>query len=215
MAAPSAHYDENYFRWQRESGLFGGSAELIKFTKFVKSTDVVLDFGCGGGFILSNLVCARRIGVEVNPAARAHCREIGIDAVETLDEIRAETIDIVISNHALEHVNDPFTHLQKLRTKLKIGGRMILCVPFERNTAPYRPYDINQHLYTWSPLNAGNLVQAAGFRVTEAKVFAHRFPPFHRQLQRIFGWTAFHLMAQVCSYVSANTKQVRVIAERM
>lgn len=63
----SAHYDNNYFIWQAPLGEFGGWANQSKFEEYITPDSVVLDFGCGGGFLLKNLVCRKRIGVEVNP----------------------------------------------------------------------------------------------------------------------------------------------------
>ena len=53
------HYDANYFRWKKEIHEMGGEAELFKFRQFVNPGDTVLDFGCGGGFILKNIDCRR------------------------------------------------------------------------------------------------------------------------------------------------------------
>ena len=47
------HYDEKYFSWQKLVGQFGGEANKIKFDNFIKENQKVLDFGCGGGYLLS------------------------------------------------------------------------------------------------------------------------------------------------------------------
>ena len=47
------HYNKFYFNWQSEVGLFGAIANQIKFKTFIKSNQKVLDFGCGGGYMLS------------------------------------------------------------------------------------------------------------------------------------------------------------------
>jgi len=70
VASASTHYDQRYFEYQKEGGNFGGHAELFKFQHFIQPTDSVVDFGCGGGFLLAELVCGRRVGVDVNPSAR-------------------------------------------------------------------------------------------------------------------------------------------------
>ena len=57
----SDHYDDNYFEWQRKSGIFGGLANTFKFKRSITSTDTVIDFGCGGGFLLLNLNCSNRL----------------------------------------------------------------------------------------------------------------------------------------------------------
>lgn len=89
----SGHYDEKYFAWQREVGEFGGKANSFKYLKTVKPTDVVIDFGCGGGFLLKNLECARRIGLEPNASASGQIAANGVEhflspraAIEALGE---------------------------------------------------------------------------------------------------------------------------------
>ena len=209
---PASHYDPAYFAEQRASGEFGGRAELVKYAEFVRPGDAVLDFGCGGGFLLANLQCRERIGVEVNPAARAVCAAIGVRAVASLDEVLDGWADVAISNHALEHMVHPATELTRLRAKLKPGGKLVLCVPCERYDTAYDPEDRDRHLFTWSPMNAGHLVTLCGFRVLEARLFHHAFPPGYQRLQRLFGWPAFHLAARLWARLRRKTTQVRVVA---
>ena len=68
-AGVSAYYDADYFEWQKDIGLFGGWANAHKFRASVSKEDTVVDFGCGGGFLLAHLECKRRIGIEPNPIA--------------------------------------------------------------------------------------------------------------------------------------------------
>lgn len=67
MQAP---YGDQYFRWQRKIGEFEAKVGLYKFSKFVKPDDRVIDFGCGGWYMLRSLNCKDRIGIEVNESAR-------------------------------------------------------------------------------------------------------------------------------------------------
>jgi hypothetical protein len=73
--------------------------------------------------------------------------------------------DVLISSHALEHTFDPFEKLKLTRRKLKPGGLAVLVVPCERYDTKYVEQNMDQHLYTWAPVNIGNLVRYAGFTV--------------------------------------------------
>ena len=63
------HYNEKYFSWQKYVGEFGGQANKIKFDEIVLENQKVLDFGCGGGYLLSSYQNIDRYGVEINSAA--------------------------------------------------------------------------------------------------------------------------------------------------
>ena len=114
----SAHYDESYFDWQKECGEFGGWAASFKFKESIVKDDIVIDFGCGGGFLLNRLECNKKIGIEPNPSAARSVVSFGIqhfsspkNALELLGEGVA---DVIISNNALEHTLNPFQELKEL-----------------------------------------------------------------------------------------------------
>ena len=73
---------------KKKIGEFGGKANLFKFKKYISKKDNVLDFGCGGGFLLNNLDCNYKAGIEINPVARDFCKNhLGIDCFSSLNEI--------------------------------------------------------------------------------------------------------------------------------
>ena len=152
-----SHYKEEYFNWQKEVGEFGGIANLFKFEKHIALDDSVIDFGSGGGFLLANLNCKQKIGVEINDVARSYSKELGIESVESIEMVEDNWADVIISNHALEHVENPLSSLKKILSKLKTGGKIIFVVPHERKQL-YKENDKHQHLFTWSEANLGNLL---------------------------------------------------------
>jgi len=126
----------------------------------------ILDFGCGTGRILGSLPAARRLGVEIGPRAAQEARANGIEVHSTVAEIAPASIDLAISFHALEHVDSPLEALHGILRALKPGGRARLVVPCETPMRKkQRNWEANpdQHLYTWTPLNFGNLAARAGF----------------------------------------------------
>jgi SAM-dependent methyltransferase len=189
----STHYlgqaGTDYFAYQHAGGLLRGQLNArTKFASFVRPSDTVLDFGCGGGTLLRSLECARRVGVEINPVARAEAASHGIEVFETPAEVPDGVADLLVSNHALEHVTSPVAALQALRTKLKPGGKLVLVVPLDdwRGQLTYDPKDIDHHLYTWTPLLLGNLLSEAGYRVREVNVLTHAwFPNWPRWIGRL------------------------------
>jgi ubiquinone/menaquinone biosynthesis C-methylase UbiE len=131
----TAHYTDtqkNYFEMRApRRDDFIQSRRAMMFAPFIKPTDTVLDFGCGTGGILANLDCARKIGIEINPPSIEQARADHIEIHSDLAAIADQSIDIVISNHALEHTQNPTAILHQMRRVLHPDGFAILVVPSE------------------------------------------------------------------------------------
>jgi len=155
----------DYFNYQSRFGALLGSFIANKFASLVTKSDVVLDFGCGGGFVLKALECRARLGVDINPVARLTAADNGVTCFERLAEVNDGTVDVAIAHHSLEHVASPLLVLRELRLKLKPNGRLLIVVPIDdwRTQRDYHAGDVNHHLYTWTPLLLGHLLKEAGF----------------------------------------------------
>jgi len=207
----SAHYSAEYFDWQKNIGAFGGRANLFKFREFIKPSDAVIDFGCGGGFLLHNIECSVKTGIELNPAARQRASENGIMAYSGVKELDDDCADVIISNHALEHVFSPYDELKQLSKKLKPGGLIVFVVPHEDTREEFNPQDINQHLYTWNQQTLGNLFKAAGFDVQLVEALQHQWPDNYAEVYEQLGEQEFH---RICheNAVKNNNYQIRIVA---
>jgi SAM-dependent methyltransferase len=215
MSSPtSSHYDGRYFDWQASIGEFGGWANLSKFSAFVSPRSRVLDFGCGGGFLLKNLNCAKKVGVEVNPAAAETARRNGVEVFNRVLDVPGDYVDVIISNHALEHALQPLEELKALFGKLEPGGKIVFVVPCESISSGYVPNDVNHHLYSWSPMCLGNLFSEAGFSVLESRPYIHKWPPKYRMIARMGGRPLFDVACRIYGRIARSSFQVRLIAER-
>jgi hypothetical protein len=205
------YYNEKYFTWQKNSGeLSIILGDCYKFKKFIKPSDNVVDFGCGGGFMLKSLNCRNKLGVEINDTARSFASTQGIKTVKDADEIKEEWADVIISDNALEHTTSPYDQLQKLYPKLKVGGKTIFVVPHEKKM-PWKPNDINQHLFTWSPLCIGNLFEKVGFKV-DAIDYLPIWPPAAKQIRKFLGFTGFIVASKVYTRFWGHWSQIRIVA---
>ncbi len=217
QVSASSHYDKEYFDWQKSIGAFGGWANSFKFKKTISSNDTIVDFGCGGGFLLKNLRCKNKIGIEPNPAAAESVKKLGIthffSPEEALKKLGVEFADIVISNNALEHTLNPLQEIKSLRPLLKVGGTIHFYVPLDSINYSYNPKDINYHLFSWSPQNIGNLFTEAGYEVVYSKKFIHKWPPFYRMLAKL-GWPIFNLLCLIYSRVDRRWFQVEIKAKK-
>jgi SAM-dependent methyltransferase len=209
------HYGEEYFAWQQECGKMGGWANQDKFRATVKPNLRVLDFGCGGAFMLSQMACAERFGIEPNPVARHAAEKNGLTMFEGPSEAIAalgeNSIDLIISDNALEHALEPWRALSALLPLLKPGGRLHLYVPCENISWRYQKKNIDQHMYSWSPQSIGNLVAAAGFDVQYSKPYIHKWPPKSDLVAKL-GRPAFNIAARIWGQLDRRWFQIELLA---
>ena len=212
------HYDRDYFEWQRAHGEFGGKANTFQFLNSIHETDTVVDFGCGGGFLLKNLVCEKRIGIEPNLSAHAQIIENGCQVFASPSDALAELgegfADVIISNNALEHTINPYQELKNLYPLLKTGGIIHFCIPCDSVSWKYAPNDINQHFFSWSPMNAGNLFTHAGYEVIFARADIRKWPPFYRHFA-LLGWPIFNFISRLYGRIARSWFQVEVKATKV
>lgn len=215
MTDEKSHYDAHYFSWQQGIGHFGGEANLGKFERYVRPEDSVLDFGCGGGYLLAQLRAREKLGVEIIPEARRTALEsFGLTVHPSTSDVPDEWADVVISNNALEHTMQPLTELSRLLPKLRPGGLAVFVVPCESISYRYRPHDVNQHLYSWSPMCLGNLFTTAGYEVITCEPYIHKWPPHHLAIRKWFGRRAFDLSCRIYGRIARSWFQVRIVARR-
>lgn len=206
---PRFHYDEVYFAWQSQNMEIQAKANAFKFEPWIKPSLTVLDFGCGTGMLLKEL--GGGLGVEINPAAWEQARKNGIEIRTDLAEVADNSVDLVISNHALEHVEHPLDVMRGMYRVLRPGGRMVVVVPVDASSVPYRKDDQDFHLYSWSAGNLGNLASAAGFKIEQADQILHTWPPKWAAIQKSLGWGGFHLACRLWAMLDRRRRQVRVV----
>ena len=136
----------------------------------------LLDVGCATGDFLREMSRERKwnlLGVELNSEA-ARCAMSAIDAQITcadFDEVSylPNSLDVVTMWHVLEHMPDPKSALNKIRSALKPVGVLIIAVPLldslnARWFGPYwAGYDVPRHLYTYSKSTLAALLTSSGF----------------------------------------------------
>lgn len=209
-------YNKDYFERQKKAGEFGGKVELFKFENFVRSNDTIVDFGCGGGYLLSNLLAQRKIGVEINDAARQVAASFGIETVRTVEELPDNCADLIISNHALEHVTCPHDILTQFHAKIKPDARLVFVVPHQTIHQRFVENDSNMHIYTWNPLTLGNLFITAGYKVHSIDVIRSAWPPDRAGLRSLAtgqspGPTLFRILCYAYAWYQKKY-QLRILA---
>jgi SAM-dependent methyltransferase len=177
----------------------------------------VIDFGCGAGFILHKLNCGTKIGIEPNPSAAEYVTRHDIkhfyNSVDALRDLGEGVADVVISCHALEHTLSPLDELKRLRPLLKSGGIIHFIVPCDSIGMKYAVSDIHHHLFSWSPLNLGNLFSEAGYEVEYSRPYVHKWPPLFRTISAL-GWPIFDLTCRIYGQLERSWFQVELRARK-
>lgn len=168
------HYSKDYFEWQKKIGNKNVKNVFYKFKDYINKEQVIVEFGSGGGYLLNYIKCKEKVGIEINETAREASSKLGIKTLPSINSLNENFADLIISHHVLEHTTHPLNELKGLFKILKPNGKIVFVTPHESITRSYKPNDINYHLYTWSPMNLGNLFIEAGFNVIESKALYGR-----------------------------------------
>jgi SAM-dependent methyltransferase len=205
-----------YFYQQVKTGKHIALWNSFLWESHIAENDDVLDFGCGGGFLLSALPARKKVGVEVNPAAIEVAQDLGIEVVSSLDQLPPQSFSKAISSHALEHVTNPFDTLREIRRALIPGGQLYLLLPLDdwrsRHQRASRIDDPDMHLYAWTPRSLGNLLVTAGYSLRFIRVISHAYSPVAPELLWSLSPSIFHSVAWLTS-VLLRRRQLFACAE--
>lgn len=148
-----------------------------RLVKEVPTHGSVLDLGCGKGELLAAMKRKkplRVVGVECNPRAAEHARQLGVDVIEAMVEdvkLSQNQFDLILLQHVLEHVYDPKATLALCHDSLKPGGRLVGEIP------NYASWDARlfgrywggghapRHLWFFTPTTLRRALESAGLVV--------------------------------------------------
>ena len=161
------------------------------------------------------------MGVEINKSAADTAKNNGIEVFRSVAEVPDDYVDVIISNNALEHTLQPLEELKSLYRKLQVGGKIVFVVPCESIGYTYKPNDINNHLYSWSPMCLGNLFTEAGFSVIESKPYIHKWPrikyiwpAMYKFIAKVGGRRLFEIACRIYGRIERSWFQIRIIATK-
>lgn len=136
-------------------------------------TPRVLDVGCGRGYLLSRLAHAgfRCAGIDI-PGSPIPNHANGMD-IRIGDALNLpwpdQSFDLLVMNHVLEHVMDPWIACREASRVLRKGGILYLGVPnfgsFQSKLfgSTWFPLEIPRHLFHFTPTTLLAVVSSVGF----------------------------------------------------
>lgn len=186
-----------------------------KFSAFIDSDHVVLEYGVGPGWNLSAISCKQRLGYDLSDLYEAQLATNQIRFVADTQSLPDGSIDAIICHHVLEHVSDPVRVLLEIRRLLREKGKLMLVVPYERERK-YRHFnndDPNHHLYSWNVQTLGNLVHDVGFRIHLSAIGRYGYDRFISvwAMRLGIGAAGFKLLKK-CALATIPLLEVRVVA---
>ena len=216
----TSHYDSAYYlkkvAMPEAAYVMLSRARARKLQPHIRPSDRVFEFGGGSGLNLASLVCAARHGSDINPSSNEVARQHGIEIVDSLDRID-DAYDAVVCHHVLEHLTAPAECLVSVRPLLRVGGTLLLFVPYDEGRR-YRKHiatDDNHHLYSWNPHTLANLVIECGFTLKSATLGMFGYDRISARLATALrvGDAGFRIIRQ-CGHLIRREHEVCVIAMR-
>lgn len=137
----------------------------------------LLDVGCGDGQFLHLMAKEgwQVRGIDFDAAAIETGRKrYGLNlSIGDFQSFHFETVgfDAVTMSHVIEHVPDPIACLEKCRSVLRAGGRLVLRTPnvrsfgHERFRGSWRGLEPPRHLHIFTPNLLGECAERAGLSV--------------------------------------------------
>lgn len=156
----------------------------------------LLDIGCGGGDFIASLAAPGRalFGVEPDPRARDVAAARGVTVETGTAEaippgIAAQSFDVILMTHVLEHCADPARALRNVRALLAPGGGFYCEVPncaalyFQTYAEISEMLDVPRHVHFFTPNSLRKLMELAGFEVVAEVHHGHtrHFAPGWRE----------------------------------
>ena len=140
----------------------------------------LLDFGCGGGYLLAHALKAgwSALGFDVGEMAIQTCRNNQIPVTNQLADLPPGSFDVIILNHVFEHIADSAGILARLRGLLGPQGKLFIEVPNVRSVRARlslpvlsRRYGFDErhrafpiHIWYFSPRTLSQLLRKNGFQ---------------------------------------------------
>lgn len=150
------------------------------FSRYVKTTDTVVDIGAGYCEFINNIAAKRKIAVDLNPEVSRFAKpgvEVVNESCMAIGKLPAATADVVFMSNFLEHLQTKEMVLDTLREAHRIltqTGRIIILQPNIR--VLYSEYwDFFDHHTALSDRSLVEGLRLAGF---SSDVVIPRFLPY-------------------------------------
>ena len=152
--------------------------EGIKF-KDGRSSDKVLDVGCGIGFVSSLYPNFDITGIDISDGMLAHNPHKWIKAPAEKIPFEDNTFDFVVCRSLLHHLENPSIGFMEMNRVLKTGGKWICWDPnhnivYETVRHIFQHTDRFSHLHhSFNDKELFKMIEGNGFKITEKRYIGY------------------------------------------
>lgn len=136
-----------------------------------------LDVGCGTKPYQKYFASSEYVGLEIETQTNNQVKQADVYYDGKIFPFEKATFDSVLSNQVLEHVFNPTEFLTEINRVLKVGGCLLLSVPFVWDEHE-QPYDYARY----SSFGLKYLLEQHGFEIIENKKSGNDFRIFAQLL---------------------------------
>jgi len=156
---------------------------LVKqfFSKWIRSTDHILDLGCGYGEFINNTKCEVRHAMDLNPKTRSLMdKEIIFHEQDCSKpwKIESNSLDLVFTSNFFEHLPNKESldsTVGEIKRALKTGGRLIAMGP-NISVLKGKYWDFWDHHVALSDQSLCELLQIHNFTIEQSE---SKFLPYN------------------------------------
>lgn len=188
------YYNKKYFEFQKSIGQFAVLMFSDFYNKHINKNMKVVDFGCGGGYLLENIRCKQKIGIEINKILHDDLRAKGIIPYENLSSIKDGEIDVFIMHSVIGHLKNPLEVVHQMKKKLNDKGIVIVYLVHDNYNFDLLN-DINNIYFSFSRRNIRNVFNSKKFKLVYHKHYTSSWPPYYRKIYQYFGKKIFKIIS--------------------
>ena len=191
---------------------------LVKgfFQDLIPASSVLVDFGCGRGEFLGQIIAKRKIGIDrENLLLDRYAGQVEFMASESSNWnfLQEDSVDVIFASNVFEHFESKKELdqvLLEMRRVLRQKGRLIILTPNIR-LEPRRYWDYYDHHLALSERSIAEALVKAGFKVERT---ISRFLPWSSESKVPFGTALLWIYLRIPIFWKLLGKQSLIIGAK-
>ena len=191
---------------------------LVKgfFQDLIPASSVLVDFGCGRGEFLGQIIAKRKIGIDrENLLLDRYASQVEFMASESSNWnfLQEDSVDVIFASNVFEHFESKKELdqvLLEMRRVLRQKGRLIILTPNIR-LEPRRYWDYYDHHLALSERSIAEALVKAGFKVER---IISRFLPWSSESKVPFGTALLWIYLRIPIFWKLLGKQSLIIGAK-